>query len=372
MSLFVLGAQERLGENKLIKIGQTINWQRFEKYFKGFYKKEIEDKGGKRPYDVIKMFKAIILGQWYSLSDPELEESLRVRLDFMLFTGFELGEDLPDETTLCRFRNRIMANGVDKKALEELNNQLEKLGLKIKKCMGAIIDATIIASASRANRIIEIEEEKVLEEEQEEEEKKELEVQESADRDARWLKKGKKSYFGYRGYVRTDEGDGYIETVEVRPANESEIKMLEKMAEGSKAKRVYADKGFASKENRKGLKRMGYRDGIMEKAYRGKELTGWQKLKNRLISMKRFVVERTFGTLKRQFKIGRASYRERWRVEGQMTLKAAFCYNLHKAGNIMSKGLKRDEIRMKIKKKIEKNMSRRIDFWQNALKKYSS
>lgn len=172
---------------------------------------------------------------------------------------------------------------------------------------------------------------------EEEENEEEPTIKESVDCDARWLKKGKKSYFGYRGYVRTDEGDGYIERVEVRPANESETKMLEKMAEGSKAKRVYADKGFASKENRKGLREMGYRDGIMEKASRGKGLTGWQKLKNKLISMKRFVVERTFGTLKRQFKIGRASYRERWRVEGQMNLKA-FCYNLLKAGNAMCKG----------------------------------
>lgn len=32
------------------------------------------------------------------------------------------------------------------------------------------------------------------------------------------------------------------------------------MAEGSKAKRIYADKGFASKANRQALKGMGYRD----------------------------------------------------------------------------------------------------------------
>ncbi len=77
MSLFVLWAEERLGkENKLIKIGQMIDWKRFEKYFKGFYKNDIEDKGGKRPYDLIKMFKAILLGERYSLSDPGLEESL--------------------------------------------------------------------------------------------------------------------------------------------------------------------------------------------------------------------------------------------------------------------------------------------------------
>lgn len=330
MSLFVLGAEERLGrENKLINIGQMINWSRFEKYFKGFYKNEVRDKGGNRPYDTLKMFKAILLGQWYSLSDPDLEESLRVRLDFMFFTGFEFGEDLPDETTLCRFRNRMLKMGIDKKVLKELNNQLEKLRLKVKACKGAIIDATIIESASRPNRTIELEEEC--------KEKERPEIKESVDPDARWLKKGKRCYFGYRGYIRTDEGDGYIESVEVRSANESETKMLGTMAQDSKAKTIYADKGFASKENRNQLRTMGYRDGIMEKAARNKNLSIWQKLKNRLISLKRFVVERSFGTLKRQFKIGRASYRERWRVQGQLTLKA-FCYNLLKAGNAISRG----------------------------------
>ena len=52
------------------------------------------------------MFKAVLLGQWYSLSDPELEEALTVRLDFMMFTDLE--SNVPDETTLCRFRNLLI------------------------------------------------------------------------------------------------------------------------------------------------------------------------------------------------------------------------------------------------------------------------
>ncbi|MCB1970786.1 MAG: transposase [Geminicoccaceae bacterium] len=38
------------------------------------------------------------------MSDPRLEESLRVRLDF---TGLELHKPVPDETTHCRFRNAL-------------------------------------------------------------------------------------------------------------------------------------------------------------------------------------------------------------------------------------------------------------------------
>jgi len=327
MNFFEFGAVERLGkENKLLKLNQLIDWKRLDKHFKGLYKKDIEDKGGQRPYDPIKMFKAILLGQWHSLSDPELEESLRVRLDFMLFTGFELGEDLPDETTLCRFRNRLIAKGLDKPLFEAINRQLEKLGLKVKACDGAVVDATIVESASRPNRVLEPSADGQT-----------YELKESADPDARWLKKGKHAYFGYRGYARTDSDQGYIESTHVKPANEAETKELAKAVEGSHAKRIYADKGFASKANREMLKNKGFADGIMEKAVRGRKLSLWQKLKNKLISKKRFIVERAFGTLKRQLKMFRASYRTREKVEGQFRLKA-LCYNLLKAANAVQIG----------------------------------
>ena len=36
------------------------------------------------------MFKAILLGQWHSLSDAALEQTLCVRIDFLQFCGFVL------------------------------------------------------------------------------------------------------------------------------------------------------------------------------------------------------------------------------------------------------------------------------------------
>lgn len=54
------------------------------------------------------MFKAVLLGQCHDLSDPKLEEALRVRIDFMYFCGLSLADDVPDETMLCRFRNRLI------------------------------------------------------------------------------------------------------------------------------------------------------------------------------------------------------------------------------------------------------------------------
>jgi IS5 family transposase len=45
------------------------------------------------------MLKVILLKEWHSISDLEMENALKVRLDFLLFTGFDLADTLPDEST---------------------------------------------------------------------------------------------------------------------------------------------------------------------------------------------------------------------------------------------------------------------------------
>jgi len=329
MSFLACEAQTRVKkENKLIKLSKIIDWDNIGTDLKGLYAYEINCTGGQKPYDSLKMYKAVLLGQWYSLSDPELEEALEVRLDFMLFTGLE-GE-VPDETTLCRFRNRLRDKGLDKKLFGKINQALEEAGLKVKKCSGAVIDATIIESASRPKQVVEVM--PLDRREETTDTSRENNISYSKDPDARWLKKGKKCYFGYKGFVSTTEEDGYIEKVNVTPANRSEIKELENSLPEEKPERVYADKGYASKDNRKMLKANGIKDGILEKAVRGKKLSYWQKKKNKLISRKRYIVEQAFGTLKRGFKFTRAAYITKAKVESQLMLKAT-CYNLLKAIN---------------------------------------
>jgi len=53
------------------------------------YDKLEHDRRGNSGYDALKMFKAILLGQWHSLSEPELEHALSVRADFLVFCDFD-------------------------------------------------------------------------------------------------------------------------------------------------------------------------------------------------------------------------------------------------------------------------------------------
>lgn len=137
-SFFLSDAKIRLGEdNQLLKLDKLIDWQSLRKHLKGFHKNEVNPKGEQAGYDLLKMFKAILLGQWHNLSDPQLEQSLRVRLDFILFTGFDIHDGLPDETTLCRFRNKLVKLGLDEKLFKAINRQLEGYGLAIESAKGA-------------------------------------------------------------------------------------------------------------------------------------------------------------------------------------------------------------------------------------------
>lgn len=323
-TFFMLGTQEKLKGNKIIELNKLINWSRCMNHLRKIHKQDESLMGGQVAYDRLKMFKAILLQQWYSLSDEQLVEALSVRIDFMAFTGFELVDEIPDASTFCRFRNKLIARNLDERLFREINSQIEKMGLKLEKARCAIVDATIIESCNRPKRTTVIENDR-------QEEETEIEQSESKDVDARWLKKGNRFFFGYKSFATVDE-DGYYEKIHTTPANISEINQFEETIKGSKAKRVLTDKGYASRENREIAKKNGLKDGIMHKAQKNKPLTSREKLINKLISKKRYVVERAFGTLKRQFRFSRASYAGVRKVQAQIIFKA-ICANLLKALN---------------------------------------
>jgi IS5 family transposase len=158
--------------------------------------------------------------------------------------------------------------------------------------------------------------------------------EQSADPDATWLKKGKKSQFGYRSYLVVDAQDGYVRGVHTAPANQSEMMHFEAAIDGAhiEANRVYADKGSASNANRQFLRKQKIKSAIMHRAYKNKPLSSRQKLANQLISKKRYIVEQCFGTIKRLFRMGRASYFGTTKVNAQVILKS-ICMNLKKAAN---------------------------------------
>ena len=86
----------------LLKLDQVIDWQPIEQYLNRQKTRYLRYHRGRPTYPLLSMFKAVLLGQWYSLSDPELEHSLITRIDFNLFCRFD-ELSIPDYSTLCRY-----------------------------------------------------------------------------------------------------------------------------------------------------------------------------------------------------------------------------------------------------------------------------
>ena len=306
----------------LIKLSLIIDWKPIEQHLNKQKARYIRDNRGRPAYDPLSMFKAILIGQWHSLSDTELEHGIITRIDFNLFCGFD-EMHIPDHSTLCRYRNWLAQNNLLDELLNLINRELTAKGLKVKNAQTAVIDATIIETAGGKQRqAIETDSEGNVT----------GQTTPSKDQDARWIKKDGKYRLGYKQHTRTD-AEGYIEKVYATPANAHECKHLTPLLKGlRKGVKVHADKGYSSKDNRKALAKQKLGDGIMEKAHRGSPLTEAQTIRNKLLSKVRYVVEQSFGTLHRKFRYSKASYFGTAKVTAQCRLKA-ICLNLLKAAN---------------------------------------
>ncbi len=285
---------------------------------------------GRPGYPSLAMFKAVLLAQWYQLSDPALEEALSDRISFRRFCGFALDDATPDETTLCRFRNELADSGAGEKLMAELCRQLDVRGLIVKE--GTMIDATMIeAQAARpkdkkppAESSAESSAERTVAPHAGNAEMAGETAVSSAetaaspgsatpskpafDRDARFARKGGKSFYGYKAHVAVDCGSGLIRRACLTPANVHDSVPADGLVMGDE-KAVYADKAYSKHTRRLALKSRGINDRIMHRANKHQpELPHWQKVRNRLISGIRAQVERTFGIWRRAYGYQRVRY----------------------------------------------------------------
>src|SRR5258708_17547137 len=90
-----------VGRNvRLEAIAAQIDWRPLEKALAGLRSGEL----GAAPYPALMMMKALLLQQWYGLSDVGLEEALLDRMSFRRFVGLAGDQAAPDHATLWRFR----------------------------------------------------------------------------------------------------------------------------------------------------------------------------------------------------------------------------------------------------------------------------
>jgi transposase len=137
------------GGDLLVKLNEVINWELFRSNLQKVRDKDRKSNAGRKPFDVILMFKILILQSLYNLSDDQLEFQIRDRLSFMRFLGLSLGDTVPDAKTIWLFRERLTEAGMVKKLFERFDKFLRKNGFSARK--GQIVDASIVAAPRQRN-----------------------------------------------------------------------------------------------------------------------------------------------------------------------------------------------------------------------------
>jgi IS5 family transposase len=303
-------AAAKLGRNeRLDRIAEAVKWYRFGKVLR-----KLEPEGaGRPPFEPLAMLKALVLQQLYGLSDAGLEEALNDRVSFRRFVGLPLEADAPDHTTLCRFRNRLVAAGLMERLFAEFDHQLEARGLVLKQ--GTMIDASIIEAATTRPP--------------------HGGDEEALDPDARFAKKAGKpgAAYGYKAHIGVDCGTRLIRAAKLTPANVNETEVADQLIRFDE-RAVYADKAYAKRARSQMLKAHGIKDRIMHKSWGGgPKLTSWQRLHNILIGPIRAEVETIFAIFKR-----RMGYRSVRYVglakNGAHFLLLSLAYNMRRAGDM--------------------------------------
>lgn len=265
---------------------------------------------GRPSYPPLVMVKALLVQQWYGLSDPRLEFLLRDSLSMRRFVGLAASDGAPDHSTVSRFRSALREAGLDEALFAALNRQLEERGLMVK--AGTILDATLVKAAAARPR------------------KEATGAKNPREPDADWTIKNGRSHFGYKAHIGVDQGSGLIRKARLTPAKTAESLVADDLISGDEAA-VYADKAYEHKDRRLRLKMAGIKDRIMHRSHKNQSaLPLWQVRRNRLIAPIRAGVERVFAVWKQWWGYDRVRYIGLERNQTQLAL-ICLAYNVKRA-----------------------------------------
>jgi IS5 family transposase len=104
---------------------------------------------GEPAWPPLASFKAMLIAVRYDLSDVKFAEALDDRASFRRFCGSSSSDVALERTGFVRFRNELVARGLDKALFDIVTRQLKAEAVTVK--TGTLIDATVIASASHQN-----------------------------------------------------------------------------------------------------------------------------------------------------------------------------------------------------------------------------
>ena len=248
-----------------------------------------EGRRGRPPFSVETMLRIHFMQQWFTLSDPAMEEALHDMPLFREFAGLGGWSDrLPDETTILRFRHLLEEHKLAPKILQTINELLRAKGLLLR--AGTVVDATLIAAPSSTKNS-------------------------SGERDPEMhqSKKGNQWYFGMKAHIGVDAQSGLVHTVRGTSGNVNDVVEANSLLHGDETE-AFADAGYQGAHKRPDSKssvrwNIAMRPGkraALDKTKRVEQLIDQIE---RLKASIRAKVEHPFRVIKRQFGHVKVRYR---------------------------------------------------------------
>jgi molecular chaperone DnaK (HSP70) len=102
---------DKLGD-PLTKINEATNWAMFRPALEKAWNRGQPPNVTRKEYDVIVLFKILILQSLHNLSDDATEFEILDRYSFGRFWGLHIGEKIPDAVTIRRFRQDLNNAGI--------------------------------------------------------------------------------------------------------------------------------------------------------------------------------------------------------------------------------------------------------------------
>src|SRR3954471_5922335 len=226
---------------------------------------EKKSNAGRKPIDVLVMFRMLVLQSLYNLSDEQVEYQVRDRLSFTRFLRLGIENRVPDGTTLWLFREKLAEAGLIEKLFDRFDQHLGAQGYIARG--GQIIDATIVAVPRQRNTREENEAIKRGQPPEDWETKPAKNRQK--DKDARWTKKHGQSFYGYKNHVNADAKHKLIRRYDVSDAAVHDSQKFDELLnQGNTSADVYADSAYRSVETEAKLNSRGFRSRIHLRASR--------------------------------------------------------------------------------------------------------
>jgi IS5 family transposase len=254
--------------------------------------REKKSSAGRKPIDVMVMFRMLVLQSLYNLSDEQVEYHVRDRLSFTRFLRLGIEDSIPDGTTLWLFREALTKAGLIEKLFARFGQHLEAKGYIARG--GQMVDATIVPVPKQRNGRDENEDVKAGK--TPEAWQKNPAKNRQKDKDARWTKKHGKSFYGYKNHVNADAKHKLIRQYDVTDASVHDSQTFDGLVnQANTSADVYADSAYRSAEAEAKLSLRGLRSRIHLRASRNHPLSKAQTNANRQKSKVRARIEHVFG-----------------------------------------------------------------------------